>query len=472
MQFVSPLVDISPKQHSRQTAAIPEMMPSESDDNVVDYGYGDAAPDADHSAYEDDRRDSHQQTTSSLGYEDSQPHPAAPDPFAREKHSDANDKYGYGDAYPDLGYGDARPDSSNDKRDRLGYGDGTPDLGYGEARPDSSNDKHDPYGYGDATPDLGYGDARPDSSNDKHDRYGYGNATPDLGSGDARRDSSNDKHDPYGYGDATPDLGYGDGSLDDRVNLGYGDATPDLGYGDAEPDSAKDPYGYGRANPDLGYGEATPDRPAALEYGDDATDDGEGPYQVGLNDDDVGTAGGGGGGRRRRVPPRTRSDETWMFTTAESNGESRSPRQRYRRRGSVTKYSIEEQNTVKQEYDEHANVIDQFRAAMNFRQEAGATHSTSHDHRTEEDKSQQQPQPENVQGGPYPEQPPLAVSAEDSFDEPTGLPSLSPRSDHGVENAGDSPRRFAEGDGKYGRKIGKGGKKLIQRLRRRFSMSS
>mmetsp|Transcript_2812 Transcript_2812/g.4498 ORF Transcript_2812/g.4498 Transcript_2812/m.4498 type:complete len:212 (-) Transcript_2812:221-856(-) len=82
---------------------------------MVDYGYGDAAP-------------------------------------------DSADKYGYGD----YGYGDAAPDSA----DKYGYGDAAPDdaakYGYGDSQPSNgNNNSNTDYGYGDAQPDYGYGDAAP-----------------------------------------------------------------------------------------------------------------------------------------------------------------------------------------------------------------------------------------------------------------------------------------------------------------------
>jgi hypothetical protein len=84
--------------------------------------------------------------------------------------------------------------------------------------------------------------------------------------------------------------------------------------------------------------------------------------------------------KARRIP-RTKSDDNISVcshhsaATAESYGEygvlddqqehehqDQQPRkQRYRRRGSVTKYSLEAQETVQQEFDAHAQVIHQFR---------------------------------------------------------------------------------------------------------------
>jgi hypothetical protein len=409
--------------------------------------------------------------------------------------------YGYGDEVPDtsdLGYGDARPDSDNASKtisvndadvDRFGYGYGNPDKGYEEARPDSTKDYEiDPYGYDDARPDSGYGDNRlhlgyedaaPDSNKHSYtaDRYGYVDTTLDQGYRRVQPDSSsNEKHDPYGYGDAAPDLGYGDDSPDTGAKNGYlGGTSPDLGYGDAEPDSGRALYGYGRAAPDMGYGEAAPDQRDAPGYGD-ASHYGESEVDVvGYNDVDVGTAGHGS--RRRRGPARTRSDESWLSesssrtaATVESYGEysqAGAPRrQRYRRRGSVTKYSIDAQDTVKQEYDEHANMIDQFRATMNQDATAGITIPANQ--RDQMGEEQLVPKPTSDYGAEKLalDQTSVAVLTEDSFDEPTGLPIRSAHSDDDLKNGNDSPRRFAS------RKNGNDGNKLMHRLRRRFSMSS
>lgn len=122
----------------------------------------------------------------------------------------------------------------------------------------------------------------------------------DYGYGDAVPDNAADK---YGYGDGSPDYGYGD-AKPDTTDYGYGNAQPDYGYGDAKPDTTD--YGYGDAQPDYGYGDGSPDG--------NATDDDDGQ-----------------------------------------------PKRRNRRRNSVTRYSIVCQDAVKNEFDAHANVIDQFR---------------------------------------------------------------------------------------------------------------
>jgi hypothetical protein len=69
--------------------------------------------------------------------------------------------YGYGDATPDAvdyGYGDAAPEPidygyGDSHNTDYGYGATSPDYGYGDAPTD--------YGYGDVSTDYGYGDAAP-----------------------------------------------------------------------------------------------------------------------------------------------------------------------------------------------------------------------------------------------------------------------------------------------------------------------
>jgi hypothetical protein len=118
----------------------------------------------------------------------------------------------------------------------------------------------------------------------------------------------------YGYGDGAPDVantyGYGDGAPDVANTYGYGDGgapsgSNDYGCGDGAPSTNNNnavDYGYGDAQPDYGYGDATPD---------------------GANDE--------------QAKPRTR------------------------RRNSVTRYSLVCQDQVVNEFNAHANVIDQFR---------------------------------------------------------------------------------------------------------------
>lgn len=154
------------------------------------------------------------------------------------------------------------------------------------------------------------------------------------------------------------------------ADYGYGDAAPDsakYGYGDAAPDH--DPYGYGDARPDTdvyGYGDARPDDAAMYGYGDDET------YQTGYNDDPSSSGGAmqPDHHRSRRSHGRNKSDDASVHSaaTAESYGDygddpdpQQPRRQRYRRRGSVTKYSLDAQETVQKEYEQNDHIINQFR---------------------------------------------------------------------------------------------------------------
>jgi hypothetical protein len=123
----------------------------------------------------------------------------------------------------------------------------------------------------------------------------------DYGYGNAVPDSAAEK---YGYGDAAPDCGYVD-AKPDTTDYGYGDSRPTYGNEDAKPDTDTTDYGYGEAQPDYGYGDGSPEG--------NATDD------------------------------------------------DQQPKRRNRRRNSVTRYSIVCQDAVKNEFQSHANVIDQFR---------------------------------------------------------------------------------------------------------------
>jgi hypothetical protein len=171
--------------------------------------------------------------------------------------------------------------------------------------------------------------------------------------------------------------------------LGYGDAaTPDgervadpYGYGDARPDAVD--YGYGDARPDeidYGYGDATPDVAVGDEYGID------------MNDHDPSSPEGLVRRRRlcrRRTPGRTSSNESMTSVqTADSYGEyvdddgGVERRQRYRRRGSVTRYSVEQADEVqalRKEHDEYADVIDRFRTQCHVEEEEEEEGPSIHD---------------------------------------------------------------------------------------------
>lgn len=143
-------------------------------------------------------------------------------------------------------------------------------------------------------------------------------------------------------------------------------------FGDSVPVAAPAPAPAEDENP-YGYGE-TPDDTAKYGYGDTSNngDGGDGTYQTGYNDEE-----GGGGGSRRLMRNRTHGADDIQsvgsqhsIATVESYGEYGSDeahqperRQRYRRRGSVTKYSIGAQDEVKAEYDQQEQILDQYRNA-------------------------------------------------------------------------------------------------------------
>jgi hypothetical protein len=159
-----------------------------------------------------------------------------------------------------------------------------------------------------ATADYGYGDAAPDSTLPDTTDYGYGDAVP----------STTD----YGYGDAAP-------SVETEKDYGYGDAAPDTDKPKPADDASK--YGYGD------------DTPAAPE-----TDYGYGEYTSGYNDNSNNP-------KPKRIQRNKSVNELEHSThstsaSVESYGSYGQPRrQRYRRRGSVTKYSIESTTEVQQE---------------------------------------------------------------------------------------------------------------------------
>jgi hypothetical protein len=205
-----------------------------------------------------------------------------------------------------------------------------------------------------ASVDYGYGDAAPDGPVPDAVDYGYGDAAPETTD--------------YGYGDATPDT----------IDYGYGDATPettDYGYGDAAPDTDITPPVDVDDASKYGYGEEadTPANDASkYGYGDDeptAAGLGYGEYTSGYNDGSGATGGEGGGSSKSKSKPkriqRNNSNELGYESTHSAHstsasvesygsyGDGEAPeqprRQRYRRRGSVTKYSIESTTEVQQE---------------------------------------------------------------------------------------------------------------------------
>jgi hypothetical protein len=160
----------------------------------------------------------------------------------------------------------------------------------------------------------------------------------------------------YGYGDDSDQYGYGDGAPD-GTNTAPDDDNDIYGYGDAAPDGTN----TAPDSNDYGYGDAAPDEIRPKDNG------GHGDYNSGYND-----ASGGGGARRVKRNPSANKDDTLnaasthSVASAESYGEygedtEQPRRQRYRRRGSVTKYSVDGQEEVKKEHEQHQNVINQYR---------------------------------------------------------------------------------------------------------------
>ena len=128
----------------------------------------------------------------------------------------------------------------------------------------------------------------------------------------------------------------------------------------------------------------------AVDYGYGDTDK---VYNVPLNENDHHEPRGRPAPERRRAPPRSYSTESYGdYDSNEDQPLVR--RQRYRRRGSVTKYSIEAQTEVQKTYDEHEQLIEQFRTQATISSSVATATAA-------------------------------AASAADSFDEPTGMPNTS-----------------------------------------------
>ena len=284
---------------------------------MADYGYGDAAPDSEKYAYDE----------------------AAPDSASRQANEHEYNKLGYGQ--------DAPVDATN----KYSYGAGSPD-------PSTNSNKYD------NQDQFGYGEAAPDS--DPQNKYGYEQATPE------------DQSSPYGYGSGNPDPPM-NASTDDYRKQRYGQASGSnqenpYGYGDTS--AGTNPYGDTSAggNP-YGYGDPPPDESAKYGYGD---------YDYTADYNDGSKQSGKEYRRKGRSKNRTHSHDGGMggwdgldtgsvhsTHTAESYGEYNSSgtdsesgahhppqrRQRYRRRGSVTKYSLEATETVRQQYDADGNPL-------------------------------------------------------------------------------------------------------------------
>jgi len=236
------------------------------------------------------------------------------------------------------------------------------------ARPQHKHNKQCAFFMTMASADCGHGDAAPDTTD-----CGCGDATPettDCGCGDAPPDATD-----CGCGDATPettDCGHGDATPEPTTDHGHGDATPsvvtekDCGCGDAAPDTDMTPAAAAPDNDDAskcGHGDDG-DAPAndASKHGcgDDASapSAGHGEHTSGCND--------GSDNKPKRVQRNNNNNnnnelgyESTHSTSASveshgSCGDGETPaeqprRQRHRRRGSVTKCSIESTNEVQQE---------------------------------------------------------------------------------------------------------------------------
>ena len=328
---------------------------------MADYGYGDAAPDSEKYAYGDGAPDSTSRQANDgeydkLGYG----HTAA--------ETDCNNPYGYGAGSPDPS---ASPnDAANDDHNNGRYGQAAPEsypsskYGYEQAAPDDQNNPYsDGSGKNDTTPDdynkLGYGQGDPDTGT--HDKYGYGQTNPDEqgnshGYGSVATNSSGEDYSKLGYGDANGSnqenpYGYGDSPASGNP-YGYGDtaaSSNNYGYGDPNPgDSAK--YGYYTA-----------------DYNDESKRSGKDYRRSGRSKSRTHShdgAMGGWDGLDTGSVHSTHTAESYgeynsSGTDSEGGGAHHPPqrRQRYRRRGSVTKYSLEATHTVRQQYDAEGNPL-------------------------------------------------------------------------------------------------------------------
>jgi hypothetical protein len=297
--------------------------------------------------------------------------------------------YGYGDATPsttDYGYGDAAPSSSTTASNDAatpGYGETTAgnttaatDYGYGSA--DANQ-----YGYGDST-SGGSGGGEALRRRERPRRRGsvtkYSlDATQELKNQQTTTQTSQQTAAASGGITFQPPAGtYDDGRmpLNDAAsatpNPGVGimrnsrrkknSSSPadDYGYGTAAPDSAaaQNPHAYGDAAPNpappdkYGYGDASNDA-SKYGYGDASTDAnkygyGETEYK-GLNDVSKSGSGDTSNDANKYGYGDASSDGGVSGTSAES-GSGGEPRRRPRRRGSVTKYSLEVTEAVATEY--------------------------------------------------------------------------------------------------------------------------
>jgi hypothetical protein len=304
--------------------------------------------------------------------------------------------YGYGDATPDSSryeYGDAAPDSSVPGPGPGSLPVGGADYNAGvstslgadadaDAVPMAMAMAEDSYGYGDATSDrraraptvdkYGYGDdAMPDSTSNVADMYGYGEVPPidpsKYGYGHTAAESQSN---PHGYGDDhhskkrnNNKYGYRNGATSANPNpYGYGDDTHSQG-GTNLVDASKYGYGDDKINNDTngkyGYGEYSADYNDAEKLSSKEYRKSGGRQRHATNTRDGVLPGTGDLGWDTGSVHSTKTAESYGesgYRSADSGsdcngGGEPQQRQRYRRRGSVTKYSLEATHSVRQQYD-------------------------------------------------------------------------------------------------------------------------
>jgi hypothetical protein len=163
-----------------------------------------------------------------------------------------------------------------------------------------------------------------------------------YGSGDSSPEPAN----PHGYGDTTSNTnaadknGNGDSNANDTSKYGYGDtnAADKYGYGDTSNDANKHGNGDTNAADKYGYGDTTKD---VSKYGYGETKATTDKYGYGDTSNDANKYGYGDTNNLRSAS---------AHSTA--SGDSTERRHRPRRRGSVTKYSLEAQEEVATEHQQ------------------------------------------------------------------------------------------------------------------------
>ncbi len=134
--------------------------------------------------------------------------------------------------------------------------------------------------------------------------------------------------DKYGYEPAAP--------KEDSDPYGYGDGAPAAN----NDDNSK--YGYGDGGPDTANSAAIPDDAAKYGYGDD--DNAASPYGYGDTSDNIPLG--------NRSTHSSGSSDSVEHAQGDDEGEVRRRRERPRRRGSVTKYSLEATEMVQQDHQD------------------------------------------------------------------------------------------------------------------------